>query len=236
MLCIACLRGNDSLLNYCLTLVDFSSELVGSSLVPLQHTILHSLVPNVELCRLLLDNGLVIDRNSTFTPGINSNSQQTVAYFALKALGVGVPDFELLNLLFERGLVVSDYLIESAAAKNNPELMQYLLSKSVSRPKDSRALLRAVYANNRLVVETLVNDGMDVNYNPGRDCSLDPFDGRPSDTPLHAAAEGGHIDMVRLLLERGAKKEGKDSHGRTAAERAKGFGHADVAELIQNWA
>lgn len=35
-------------------------------------------------------------------------------------------------------------------------------------------------------------------------------------TPLHRACEGGHVDVVQLLVERGADLEAKNAAGKTA--------------------
>ena len=46
------------------------------------------------------------------------------------------------------------------------------------------------------------------------------------------AAGQGQADAVRLLLERGAKRDLRDDRGLTAAEIARQTNHDDVAEAI----
>jgi peptide-methionine (S)-S-oxide reductase len=52
-------------------------------------------------------------------------------------------------------------------------------------------------------------------------------------TPLHQAALGGHVDTVRLLLERGADRNARDTaYGGTPAEWAEHGGHAELARTL----
>jgi hypothetical protein len=51
-------------------------------------------------------------------------------------------------------------------------------------------------------------------------------------TPLMAAASGGHADVVKFLIERGAKQDLKDARGHTAFDRAKLAGAADVIAAL----
>ncbi len=51
-------------------------------------------------------------------------------------------------------------------------------------------------------------------------------------TPLHEAAAMGHLEVARLLLERGADVNAKNKHGFTPLHFAAGIGHTDVAKLL----
>ena len=65
----------------------------------------------------------------------------------------------------------------------------------------------------------------------------DPRDGYYdlSITPLHSAAQKGSKEIVKLLLQRGAKKDTKDSWGRTPVDLALRKNRTDIAELIQSY-
>lgn len=51
-------------------------------------------------------------------------------------------------------------------------------------------------------------------------------------TPLMGASGRGFIDVVRLLLDRGAHVDANDTSGETALMGACYWGHADVAKLL----
>lgn len=53
-------------------------------------------------------------------------------------------------------------------------------------------------------------------------------------TALHAAARGGHLAVVELLLEHGAQPELADAQGNTALMLACRHGHADVVNALLN--
>ena len=52
-------------------------------------------------------------------------------------------------------------------------------------------------------------------------------------TLLHAAAQGGHVATVRLLMERGVDLKALNAKGQTAAELAGERGHGEVAALLR---
>eukprot|EP01137_Pigoraptor_chileana_P002762 Opistho-2@42041 len=51
-------------------------------------------------------------------------------------------------------------------------------------------------------------------------------------TPLHAAAQHGHADIVQLLLEVGAEPNARTSGGQAALHYACQYNHAEVAEML----
>jgi len=54
-------------------------------------------------------------------------------------------------------------------------------------------------------------------------------------TPLSRAAEKGEIEVVKLLLENGARPDFEDSSGQTPLSRASDGGHATVVELLNSY-
>lgn len=54
------------------------------------------------------------------------------------------------------------------------------------------------------------------------------------DTPLTEAAQMNQVDMVRLLLDRGADVNARDAMGRSALDWARENSNADIVQLIQS--
>ena len=93
--------------------------------------------------------------------------------------------------------------------------------RSPGFPEQATALITAIHANKPAAVALLLERGADVHVRDARGF-----------TPLHFAAQGGHEELVRQLLARGADRhalaEGVDPL--TVAQRA---GHAAVVALLQ---
>ena len=58
--------------------------------------------------------------------------------------------------------------------------------------------------------------------------------GYGGDTPLHAAAEEGHADIVELLTTSGADIWLQDREGQTALDVAKRRGNSTIVTLLEN--
>jgi ankyrin repeat protein len=55
-----------------------------------------------------------------------------------------------------------------------------------------------------------------------------------SDSALHIAAERGDIEVIKLLLEHGARKDLKDSLSRTPHDRAKIAGRIETLKFLEH--
>ena len=53
-------------------------------------------------------------------------------------------------------------------------------------------------------------------------------------TPLHWAAQYGHAELVKLLLDRGANPDSKCIVGRTPLHRTAEYGHTDLVKLLMD--
>lgn len=107
-------------------------------------------------------------------------------------------------------------------------LFLFFLVLSISIPFSGCApfppLYTAVHKGDIKKVTKLLNEGADVNMGTSFDETL---------TPLHNAAFFGHIDIARLLIERGANVNAQDFSRDTPLLLAIGEGgHDDVARLL----
>jgi len=113
------------------------------------------------------------------------------------ALGHG--EFEAVEALFLRGAKLD---LPAAAALGRTEAFRQLLPLADSNDRH-RALALASQFGHIEIVKALLDSGEDPNrYNP--------VGSHSHSTPLHQAALAGHDDLVRLLVERGARLDMKD--------------------------
>jgi len=155
----------------------------------------------------------------------------------------------LIDLLCKHG-ADPDTAIRPAAAHGEMDAVQALIDRgahidlpvaaALGRIDDFRHLLPAASADDRhlalalasqfgrlQMVRLLLEAGEDPNrYNPPG--------GHSHSTPLHQAALGGHDEVVRLLVERGARLDLKDVlwHG-TPADWARHGGHVKIETYIR---
>ena len=84
------------------------------------------------------------------------------------------------------------------------------------------ALFNAILKSRMSLLESLLRTGVDVNI-------------RNSDgmTPLMAAASSGNLEMIRLLLDKGADTSVVNNLGERASDIAMRYGHAKVTNILQ---
>lgn len=89
-------------------------------------------------------------------------------------------------------------------------------------PDSSQALVMSAYQGERNTVEKLIAGGADVNR-------------QNRVSPLMAASDGGHLEIVELLLARGARLNDRaDFNGKTALHFAVEKGYLDIAGALNH--
>lgn len=132
-------------------------------------------------------------------------------------------EFDGVKALIRRGARV-DLIV--AAALGRMEEIRRLLPRS-NREDRHWALALASQFSHVEIVRILLDAGEQPNrYNP--------VGGHSHSTPLHQAAASGNLDLVRLLVERGAKLDWKDTMWQaTPAEWAKHEGKIEIEAYLR---
>lgn len=151
---------------------------------------------------------------------------------------------------------VGQTALHSAAFADNPELARILVEAGadptardeayestplgwalhIDRPKAAAFFVEACW--DRCDLDDLIMAGASLET-VGKRLDADPSQlagWTGTGTPLRAAAVSGRIEVVRLLLERGADPQGRSRDGATARDLAKKGGHSDVVEFIDAFA
>jgi len=79
----------------------------------------------------------------------------------------------------------------------------------------------AVAANYNMVAKMLIEAGANINVVQ-----------KSGETPLHAAAQNGNIELLIILLEAGANVNAKTEDGKTPAEKAFEKGFKEIAKIL----
>jgi ankyrin len=169
--------------------------------------------------------------------GVGVDSSAEGAPTALHAAAM-YSQFEIAKILIDHGADVNAVAPEEGvtplhstlmAKEQNLDLVRLLL--------DSGANANAVTLEHRFtplqlalwskdagpnIIDLLIEYGADINAGAGE----------AEQKPLHVCVSTGNIDMVRLLLARGADIEAHDKAGATALHYAARVGHKDIAGLL----
>lgn len=139
---------------------------------------------------------------------------------------------EAAAVLFERQAAVALMLcgahmtLPLAATLGEYEQVRSMLAKASPEERHLALALAAQYGY-ALTVEILLDAGEDPNR-------FNPMGGHSHSTPLHQAAGNGHLDVVKLLVARGAKTDVKDIlFGGTPEGWAKYAGKMEVEAYLR---
>ena len=192
----------------------------------------------VEVAKSLLDAGAEVNASTDVYGGGSTALNLTATSAHPRGAGVQIA---LIDLLLAHGAAIDgvkpgDSTVRSALANNCPEAAVALVERGAKVPdvvtaagvgrldlvrgfgesatKDEleRALIMAARYGRDEVVRYLVASGVDVAASDGM-------------TALHWAAGGGHLDMMKLLIERGAPLEKKNVYGGTVLDSTLWFAY-----------
>lgn len=178
---------------------------------------------DVEQVKRLVENGKDIESNdyNEGTPLVVAcrNSKHDIARYLLK--NGANPNAECrLN-----GCLALNYI----TSKGDIEMVKLLVEggadiDTIGYSNFHGAPLRhSIYCGFFDISEYLIENGADVNYQSGE----------YGYTPLHAACYWGNIDLVRKLLDKGARKDIPAYRGVLPAVIAKNRGKMDIVEMLE---
>jgi hypothetical protein len=150
-----------------------------------------------------MESRVELSESSDLASVLHSNNQN-FSDLAERTFIPGVPQVDLLEVLFKNGLTVSDQVFWMSAAKMDPDKMRYMMSKvDASQMNDSAALAIAALANPR-VLDILLDGGMNINWMHDNMKMRDPRDGWDNvrHTALHVAGRWGKRESAEVLLRR----------------------------------
>lgn len=148
------------------------------------------------------------------------------------AVAVGRDDLEMTQLLIDAGAEVVTEVgdhIYNAARSAGAEIITLLLENGSSavgpEGQEGAVLAEAAFAGNVAAMEALIAAGAPVNgqFLSPRDLVY---------TPIFAAAYGGSVEAVQLLIEHGADPYAASSDGYTPSEWAESQGQDAVVDYL----
>ena len=118
------------------------------------------------------------------------------------------------------------------------EMVKYLMAHGGDPRKGSLLQMAARRrAPGRLaIIEFLVDSGASINALEFADCprDFDTYSGRGLGTALHAAVKSEQKTSIVALLAKGARKDIKDTKGRTPMDLAKEWDLRGIVELLED--
>ncbi len=163
--------------------------------------------------------------------GIEYNGQ---AYAQAVASG----DIEATRLFLQAGMDVDETPGDETAlamicSSSSPEMVRFLVDNGADPNGKSTTgaipICRAALSNSLETAEILLDAGA----NPNAAFNEPNFVEDGQRTALMLASSRGHLEMARLLVERGAQVDTSNEEGETALSLAIKNGHAEIQELLE---
>ncbi|KAH6321384.1 hypothetical protein HBI38_104360 [Parastagonospora nodorum] len=176
--------------------------------------------------------------------GWDLNAHQSEASGDALASAITGNNYDLAKWLLEHGHrptpvdgIYGDGAVFTAI-KDEPtslRILKLLLQHGIDL-KGTGAVMLAGNEGNLEALKLLLDYGVDTE---DRTVQWYPFDGEEEDpyasegTSLYRACRQGHLECVRLLLERGANAQAKDDGGTSCLAIAKQRGHQEIVKLLE---
>ena len=162
--------------------------------------------------------------------GADTTARDTAGFTALDQAAFD-SEQAMVDRLLAHGAAVT---LPAALALNRADDVARLLrdEPGVLRPGERLCtlIIRAAERSSAAVIETLIDNGADVNVEDSESMAVD---GTTGYTALHAAAFHGNADAARVLLAHGANVTTRDSsYAGSPAGWARYAGHSELAQLI----
>ena len=175
-----------------------------------------------------------------FKAGANVNILQGVHGSALRAAVIGGHE-ELVRSLITRGADVNlchghrrpSSVLHLALKSKNPKIFKALLvaGADIKNPHQQHILITVCKIGDATLVEHLLGSGVDINVSESTS-SYRPRTSNDGVSPLNAACAGGHLSVVRLLLDYGADIEQSNESSATPLMSAVRGNHLPVVRLL----
>lgn len=164
-------------------------------------------------------------------------------------------DLRTVKVLVESGADIHHSVFWTAATYGREDVMDFLLEKGIDINSRHEALSEALLTNNWRTINLLLERGADISKVPkfflksvcksgytdvvklmlehcDFHCDDDNFHEADRENALFEAANGGHLDIVKLILDRGIVHVCADND--RALRRAASSGHVDVVKFLMS--
>ncbi|AYV82252.1 MAG: ankyrin-1-like isoform X1 [Homavirus sp.] len=139
---------------------------------------------------------------------------------------------DIFKLLLNKINITTEYVqsfFVDAVRNEHTEIVTLMLARGADINKEADLLKYAFHDGNEEIIKLLIHNGININvvfthdFTRGYGCCV---------TPLHIACELGYIDVVILLLEKGASIYNLDNNGCSPIFDASTKGHIAIVELL----